>query len=119
GSIILTGVLVSIWFALTAAILAIILAPRLGYSGEFRFILIFIAIELLVLTPFRLPTVIFQVDLRQWQGVGVNLVRQVVWLIALGLLVLAKANFVWVILIRLLCATLEAGLALVIVLRRN
>src|SRR5260370_8139807 len=63
-----------------AALFAVLFAPLAGYSGYLQVLLVFAAIDLLVLLPLRLPGVIFQVDLKQWYGVGINVLRQVYWL---------------------------------------
>ena len=76
GSILLTGVALCGLFGVGTALFAVLFAPVAGYSGYLQVLLVFAAIDLLVLLPLRLPGVIFQVDLKQWYGVGINVLRQ-------------------------------------------
>ncbi len=106
----LTGVCVSSLFAVGAAAIALVLAPFLGYGGSFRSLLLFASIDILLLSPLRLPGIIFQVDLRQWYGVGIGLIRQFVWLIVLVAMAIARASLLWIILGRTGCALFEVAL---------
>jgi O-antigen/teichoic acid export membrane protein len=119
GSILLTGVIVSTGFSFGASGVALILAPHFGYQGPFRFLLVFAAIDLLILSPLRLPGIVFQVDLRQWYGVGIGLIRQALWLAVLVLLAFIKASFVWVIIGRMICSVFEVALILFATVRRG
>jgi polysaccharide transporter, PST family len=110
GSILLTGVYVSSLFALGAATIALLLAPLFGYSGLLRGLLIFASVDILLLAPLRLPGIVFQVDLRQWYGVGISLVRQCVWLLALIVMAAARLGLFWIIVGRTCCALLEVAL---------
>ncbi len=110
GSILLTGVYASALFALGAAVVALLLAPLFGYGGSLRTVLLLASIDVLLLSPLRLPGIVFQVDLRQWYGVGISLTRQLVWLIVLVAMVIARANLMWIIGGRTACALLEVAL---------
>lgn len=119
GSILLTGVLVSTGFSLGATAIALLLAPHFGYQGPFRLLLVFAAIDLLILSPLRLPAIVFQVDLRQWYGVGIGLVRQTLWLAVLVLLAFVKAGFAWIIIGRMICSVFEVALILFATVHRG
>lgn len=119
GSILLTGVLLSAGFSLVATALALLLAPRFGYRSELRLLLIFAAVDLLILAPLRLPGIVFQVDLRQWYGVGIGLLRQVLWLLALVVVAFLNAGLTGVIVGRTVCGVLEIALALVVTFHRG
>jgi O-antigen/teichoic acid export membrane protein len=110
GSILLTGVCVSSLFALGAAAIALVLAPYFGYGGSYRSLLVFASIDILLLSPLRLPGIIFQVDLRQWYGVCIGLMRQFIWLLVLVAMAAARASLLWIILGRTGCALLEVAL---------
>lgn len=110
GSILLTGVCVSSAFAVGAAAIACILAPFFGYGGSLRNLLVFAAIDILLLSPLRLPGIVFQVDLRLWYGVGIGVVRQFVWLLALVVMAAARASLFWIIVGRTVCSVLEVAL---------
>jgi PST family polysaccharide transporter len=110
GSILLTGVCVSSLFALGAAAIALLLAPLFGYSGSLRGLLIFASVDILLLAPLRLPGIVFQVDLRQWYGVGIGLMRQFVWLFVLVTMAAARASLFWIIVGRTGCGVLEVAL---------
>src|SRR3984893_1129013 len=110
GSILLTGVCVSSLFALGASAIALSLAPSFGYGGSLRILLAFASVDILLLSPLRLPGIVFQVDLRQWYGVGISLVRQLVWLILLVVMAAARASLFWIIVGRTGCGVLEVAL---------
>jgi PST family polysaccharide transporter len=110
GSILLTGVCVSSLFACGSAVIAFLLAPLFGYGGALSSLLIFASIDILLLSPLRLPGIIFQVDLRQWYGVGIGLVRQFAWLLMLVVLAAARLDLFWIIVGRTSCALLEVVL---------
>jgi O-antigen/teichoic acid export membrane protein len=115
GSILLTGVCVSSAFAIGAAAIAFVLAPFFGYGGSLRSLLIFASIDILLLSPLRLPGIIFQVDLRQWYGVGIGVVRQFAWLFALVVMAAARVSLFWIIAGRTVCAIFEVALIAVAV----
>jgi O-antigen/teichoic acid export membrane protein len=103
-----TGSMVALSFALAGTILAPVLAPLFGYAGPLRWLVAVAALDLLILPPIRLPAIVFQVDMKQWFSVGIGLLRQVLWLMAIVLLALRDAAFYQVVIARLLCGVLEA-----------
>ena len=119
GSILVTGVCVSSLFALAATAVALVAAPFFGYGGSLRGLLFFAAVDILLLAPLRLPGIVFQVDLRQWYGVGIGLVRQLSWLLVLAVLAADRAGLRWVIVGRSLCAVLEVALILLAVYHKG
>lgn len=112
GSILLTGVVVSSAFTVVATACALLLAPYFGYRGELRLLLALAAVDVLILNPLRLPGIVFQVDLRQWYGVGISLVRQILWLAVLVTLAWARAGLIWVVIGRACCSGFEVALTL-------
>jgi O-antigen/teichoic acid export membrane protein len=119
GSILLTGVVVSSGFTLLATALAVLLAAFFGYRGELQLLLALAAIDILILSPLRLPGIVFQVDLRQWYGVGISLARQFLWLAILLVLAFIKASLVWVIIGRAICSGFEVGVTLLATYHRG
>jgi O-antigen/teichoic acid export membrane protein len=117
GSILFTGVLLSAGFSLVATVLALFLAPR--YRSELRPLLIFAAVDVLILAPLRLPAIVFQVDLRQWYGVGIGLLRQGLGLLALVVVALLNAGLTGVIVGRTICGVVEIALILVVTFHRG
>ena len=80
----------------------------------------FAAVDILLLAPLRLPGIVFQVDLRQWYGVGIGLVRQLSWLLVLAVLAADRAGLRWVIVGRSsFCAVLEVALILLAVYHKG
>lgn len=108
-----TGSLLALGFATVGALLAPLLAPLFGYSSQLRWLIAVAALDMLILPPFRLPAIVFQVDMRQWFSVGIGLLRQLLWLLALVLLAMGKAAFYQVIVARTLCGVVEAALVVV------
>jgi O-antigen/teichoic acid export membrane protein len=119
GSILLTGVCLSAVFAAAALAIALVLAPSFGYSSSMRALMLFAGVDILLLAPLRLPGIVFQVDLRQWYGVGISLVRQLTWLLVLASLAVANAGLLWIILGRTFCALLEVALIFEAVRRKG
>ena len=119
GSILLTGVCLSSGLAVVATMIALVLAPTFGYSAALRPLLIFASVDALLLTPLRMPGIVFQVDLRQWYGVGISMVRQFVWLLVLLLLAAAHASLLLIIVGRTCCAGLEVALILLAIHSKN
>jgi polysaccharide transporter, PST family len=119
GSILLTGVFLSAGLAVVATLIALVLAPTFGFPALLRPLLVFASVDILLLTPFRLPGIVFQVDLRQWYGVGISLVRQFVWLLSLIMLAAAHASLLWIIVGRSCCAVLEVGLIYLAIHSKN
>jgi PST family polysaccharide transporter len=107
-SILRTGVKLCLIFAIGATILSLAIAPFVGYKGHLYFLLIFAVLEMLLLSPLRLPGVVFQVDLKQWYSAGINLLRQFLWLLLVVVLAWLQAPLVTVIVWRFVVATLEA-----------
>ena len=60
-------------FALAAGIIAPLAAPLFGYSGPLRWLIAIAAIDLMIMPPFKMPGIIFQVDMQQWYAVGLGL----------------------------------------------
>src|ERR1700691_4171175 len=119
GSILLTGLCVSSLFAMGSVAIALLFAPLFGYGGSLRILLIVASVDILLLSPLRLPGIIFQVDLRQWYGVGISLLRQFVWLLSLIMLAAAHASLLWIIAGRSCCAVLEVGLIYLAIHSKN
>jgi O-antigen/teichoic acid export membrane protein len=86
----------------------LVIAPFVGYKGHLHFLLIFAVMEMLLLSPLRLPGVVFLVDLKQWYSAGINLLRQFLWLLLVVVLAWLQARLITVIVWRFIVATLEA-----------
>jgi PST family polysaccharide transporter len=110
ASIVFTGVCVSAAFSAVAVIAALALSPLIRMGGRFFPLLAIAAVEILLLVPFGLPGVIFQVDLKQWYSSGFGLLRQGIWFVIVVALYLTGAPLLYVILGRLAVAAVEAGL---------
>src|ERR1700691_4524523 len=119
GSILLTGLCVSSLFAMGSVAIALLFAPLFGYGGSLRILLIVASVDILLLSPLRLPGIIFQVDLRQWYGVGISLLRQIVWLLVLVVMAATRAGLFSIILGRTGCALLEVALIGVAIHRKG
>jgi len=104
-----TGMILSIFLSVGAVAVAVGLAPWVGYGGRLRSLLILAGLEY-VLTPIRLPAVVFQIDMRQWYGSTINVVRQGVWLGIIITLWLLGAPLPYVIGGRVLAAFIESAL---------
>jgi len=107
-NILRTGTRLCVIFAIGATILSLVIAPFLGYKGHLHFLLIFAVMEMLLLSPLRLPGVVFLVDLKQWYSAGINLLRQFLWLLLVLALAWLQARLITVIVWRFIVATLEA-----------
>jgi len=114
GSIIATGIALCSIFAIVATVLVILLASHLGFRGKLQVLVVFAAIELLGFGPPRLAGAIFQVDLKQWYGTGINIARQILWLLIILLLAKTKASLTSIVLGRLSTAFAETILILVL-----
>ena len=79
--------------------------------GRLRSLLILAGVEY-ALTPLRLPEIIFQVDLRQWYGSTINVVRQGIWLAIIVGLWFWGAPLSYVIGGRVLAAVIESAIDL-------
>jgi polysaccharide transporter, PST family len=108
ANILRTGTMLCLVFAAGAAILSLAIAPFAGYKGHLFFLLIFAVMEMLMLSPLRLSGVVFQVDLKQWYSVGINLFRQFLWLLLVVVLAWLQAPLIKVIIWRFVAASLEA-----------
>jgi O-antigen/teichoic acid export membrane protein len=104
-----TATTLSVFLSVGTVVLAVLVAPWAGYGGRLRSLLILAAVEY-VLTPLRLPEVIFQVDLRQWYGSTINVVRQGIWLGIIVTLWFLGAPLSYVIGGRVLTAFIESAL---------
>jgi O-antigen/teichoic acid export membrane protein len=117
SSIFFTGSAISVAFALAGTGLALMFAPLFGYGGQLRLLLFIAALDNLLLPSIRIFGLVFQVDMQQWYNVGISLARQVLWLLAVVLLAMGRADFLWVILARTSCALVEVGLLFFVILQ--
>lgn len=107
-----TATLTALGFSICGTIIAPLLAPIFGYSGALRWLIVVAAVDLLILPPFKLSGIVFQVDMRLWYAVAIGLFRQALWLIAVILLAFKSAAFYQVILARTLCSVVELAAVL-------
>lgn len=114
GSIMATGIALCCAFAAITSVFAILLAPHVGFRGGMQLLVVFAAIELLGFAPLRLAGAIFQVDLRQWYGTGINLARQVLWLLVVIVLAKTGGSLTSFVVGRLSVAFVETVLLLVV-----
>jgi O-antigen/teichoic acid export membrane protein len=110
GSIVFTGVCISGGFTLISVVAALAFSPLVHLNGKLFSLLLIASLEILLLVPFSLPGVIFQVDFRQWFGSGFSVVRQGLWFGIVVGLYLMGASLLYVVLGRLAVATIETGL---------
>jgi PST family polysaccharide transporter len=109
GSILFTGSIISGISAVTTTVIALLLAPHFGYGGSILLLLFLAAIDRLLVMPFCLPGIVFQVDLRQWYAVSFGLIRQILWLGAIiAFILFGRPSLMWIILVRTACAIVEA-----------
>jgi polysaccharide transporter, PST family len=108
SNILRSGTKLCLIFAVGATVLSLVIAPLVGYKGHLYFLLIFAILEMLLLSPLRLPGVVFQVDLKQWYSAGINLSRQFVWLLLVVALAWFQAPLITVIVWRFVVAAMEA-----------
>ncbi|HTZ99637.1 MAG TPA: flippase [Candidatus Aquilonibacter sp.] len=104
-----TAAVLSIFLSVGTVAVAVLVAPWAGYAGRLRDLLILAGLEY-VLTPLRLFAVIFQVDLRQWYGSTINVVRQGIWFAIIVVLWALGAPLSWVICGRVVAALIESTL---------
>jgi O-antigen/teichoic acid export membrane protein len=109
-NILRAGTRLCVIFSIGATILSLVIAPFVGYKGHLHFLLIFAVMEMLLLSPLRLPGVVFQVNLKQWYSAGISLLRQFLWLLLVVVLAWLQARLIEVVVWRLVVATLEATL---------
>jgi len=119
SGIFITGSAICVAFAVAGTGLALLFAPLFGYGGELRLLLFLASIDILLFPSIRLFGIVFQVDMQQWYNVGIGLARQALWLLAIVLLALGRAAFLWVIVARTGCAVVEVGLILFVTLQRR
>src|SRR5258708_3757616 len=119
SSIFFTGSAISLVFATVGTGLALLLAPVFGYGGQLRLLLFLASLDILLFSSIRLFGTVFQVDMQQWYNVGISLARQALWLLAVVLLALGNAAFLWVIVARTGCALVEVGFILFVILQRR
>jgi O-antigen/teichoic acid export membrane protein len=112
-----TGSVISCGFAFAAGIIAPLAAPLFGYTGPLRWLIAIAAVDLLIMPPFKMSGIIFQVDMRQWYAVGIGFFRQILWLIAVALLAFSNAAFYKVIIARTLCGVIEAAITIYFIYR--
>jgi PST family polysaccharide transporter len=114
-----TGSMVALSFAFAGTMLAPLLAPLFGFTGQLRWLVVVAALDLLILPPIRLPAIVFQVDMKQWFTVGIGLLRQVLWLAAIVLLAKKDAAFYQVVIARFLCGVVEVFVVTKVSYRRG
>ncbi len=111
--------MVAFAFSLLGAALAYFLGPLFGFHGAMHWLILVAAVDMLILPPFRQPGVIFQVDMRQWFAVGIGVMRQLLWLIAVALMVLHSAAFYHVIITRTICGFAETAATVFLIRKRG
>ncbi len=109
SSLLHTAIVLSTALSAGTLVVAILLAPMAGFAGHLRTLLILAALEY-ILGPLRLPALMFQVDMRQWYGATINVVRQGLWFVLIVALWLAGASLGYVIAGRVLAAVVESSL---------
>src|SRR5215470_5190148 len=107
ASLFRTGTQLALVFSIFGAVLAFLLAPLFGYSGMIRWFIVIASLDLLILPPFKLRGIIFQVQMKLWFSVAVGLLRQLLWLLAVFLLAMKNAAFYQVMVARTLCSFVE------------
>jgi PST family polysaccharide transporter len=107
GSIVRTGVMLMTLLCVATAILALLIGPHAGYRQKLLVLVAIACIETLI-APLRLPGLVFQVDLRQWYGVGINVIRQGLWLALIIALREYHAPLTYVVGARVAVAMVEA-----------
>jgi O-antigen/teichoic acid export membrane protein len=110
GSILFTGMALGSVLALGALAVAMVFAGPLGYQAHLRTLLALAALEILILAPLRHLGIVFQVDLRQWYGAGINIFRQALWLGVVVVLARTGASLGFVVAARLAVACVEVAL---------
>jgi PST family polysaccharide transporter len=110
GSVMFTAMCLASGFAVATGALALAISPLLHLNGQLFPLLAIAAVEIFLLVPFSLSTVIFQVDQKQWYSSGFSIIRQAIFLAIVFAAYLAGAPLLYVILGRLAAAAVEAGL---------
>lgn len=109
GNLVFTAMVLSALLSIGAVGAATLVAPAAGYTGRLRGLLMLAGLEYL-LSPLRMPAVIFQIEMRQWYAATINVVRQAIWFVIIVLLWLAGAPLGYVIAGRVLVTAIESGL---------
>ena len=109
GSLLRSAMVMSWFLAAGTIAIAVLVAPVAGYPGTLRTLVLLAGLEY-VLTPLRLPGVIFQVDLQQWYGAAINVVRQGIWCLLILVVWYFGATLVYVIGARVISAGIECAL---------
>jgi O-antigen/teichoic acid export membrane protein len=110
GSIIYTGMWISAGFAGATVLASLVVAPILHLGGKLYPLVAIAAVEILLLVPFGLPSVIFVVDLKQWFSSGFSVIRQALMLLIVLGLYWAGAPLLYIVLGRLAVAGIETAL---------
>ena len=109
SSLLHTAIILASFLSVGALLATILVAPWAGFNGHLRTLLILAALEFMLI-PFRLPGIIFQVDLRQWYAATINVARQGVWFGIVIILWLLGASLLYVVVGRLLATAVESSL---------
>lgn len=113
ATIIAAAMVLGLALSVLATSIALVAAPSVGYENVLP-LLVLASLEILILTPLRLPSIVLQVDLRQWIAVAVGVGRQVLWLAMVVVLTEANVSLSTLVLARTACATLEVLILLVV-----
>ena len=81
GSIMFTGMCLAAGFAVATCGIALAISPLVHLNGKLLPLVAIAAVEIFLLVPMTLSTVIFQVDQRQWYSSGFSIVRQAIFLV--------------------------------------
>ncbi len=108
GQLFGTATSVSFLLSVVATILAMLGSITLNYTNALRMLLFVAAIDMLLLAPLRLSGSVFQENLRPWYGTGINVARQALWVMVIGVLIFAKAGLASIIWAHLLCSVIES-----------
>jgi O-antigen/teichoic acid export membrane protein len=106
--IVSTAMTLSFFLSLAAAAFAIFMSFISRYTGGLQMLVAIAAIDVLLLAPLRLSSIVFQIYLKQWYVIYISIARQGAWVIILMLLIMAKAGLSLFIVAHLLCSFLEA-----------
>ena len=117
--IFLAGTVIALCFSVCGIGLALLMAPLFGYGGDLRTLVLFAAVDVLVVPAVSLAAIVFQVDMRQWYAVGIGLLRQAMWLAAIALLASGKASIFWVIFSRSLVGFIAAIITVQVCWRKD
>jgi polysaccharide transporter, PST family len=110
GSVMFTAMCLATGFAVATCAVALAISPLVHLNGKLLPLVAIGAVEIFLLVPVTLSTVVFQVDQRQWYSSGFSIIRQAIFLSIVFVVYLLGAPLVYVILGRLAAAGVEAGL---------